>query len=107
MLQYESMRNELIEYLDALAHGNVPVIDGAIHFFLDDTTLSEDPNATIGLFVYDERELEVLRPVVMALEALAPIESSVLEDHIARRDPDWLRVVDAASTALQLLKARP
>lgn len=114
------MREELLETLRTLADAeyqrktwldqNFPpgtehdCFDYAVHFIYDDTSLATDPEDTIGVFLKDENEVQMIKAVVAALERVfdALGMKATDEEYISSRE--WSDVLKAASRAWQALK---
>ncbi len=119
MVQYPSMRAELLETLRCLAdreyqqrawvdHNYPPGVlddsfDEAVHFLFDDTILAENSNATIGVIVEDEKEAGLIAAVCRAIEQVFEASGTELSDQEYINSSEWMNVVEAASFALQMI----
>ena len=113
VLRYPDMRFELMQSLAAIEAtpvGSNPTyeqldIDDIIHFFFDDTSLSERDVSTVGQVLFDTNEEEAIHHLTSELEALLhdvgdkPTTSFVGHSR-------WSLVRRAAREALELLKLR-
>lgn len=117
-LQYPNMRVELIEYLKELAdpdyqerfwirgevrEGLMDGLDFPIDFLFDDTRFADDPERTVGVMVYDEREMTAVVKVVNAIDAVFDDIGLEATDEIYVRSRLWPGVIAAASEALRIL----
>ena len=118
-MKYPEMRMELIGHLQALSDINYQrdvwgdhkqctgvkhdELDYAVHFFFDDTCLSENPAAAIGWFLKDEGEAAAIKVLVAALERVFDIYGTKLDDSVYIETPEWLDVLNAAAEARALV----
>lgn len=109
-LKYPWMRSELLEHLDWLSRshqtGRTPStgdLDEAIHFLFDDTPLPEE---AVGYYLLGADEVDALRPVIAALDAMLERHGTDLSEEAYLRLPEWLAVAEAARKALERLQAR-
>jgi hypothetical protein len=114
-LIYPNMRAELIGYLDSLADldyqrrvwvdggsfGNIvhDEMDYAIHFFYDDTKLASNPRETIGWFLLNEDEADLITKLVAAIDRIFLIYGMDLSDNDYISAPEWADVLVAAQNA--------
>lgn len=123
MLKYLEMRVELLETLRSLADAEYqkkawvnqdfpPGIeydefDYAVHFIYDQAGLAEDPEGTIGLFVQDQQELEMIKAVVDALERVFQAVGMKATDEEYISCPEWSDVLKTAQKAMHVMKNKP
>lgn len=119
MVQYPSMRAELLETLRSLAnreyqrkawvdHNYPPDVmydsfDEAVHFLFDDTILAENPNAAIGVILEDEKEARLIAAVCTAIEQVFEALGTEISDKEYINSSEWADVVEAAHDALQVI----
>lgn len=80
-------REELIQHLEALSdieyqrrswvENRTDAFSFAIHFFLDDTALVDDPKAHIGYFLVDETEARAVQKVALAIDYILEEEGTM------------------------------
>jgi len=120
-LTYETMRNELLEYIDSLSDINhqrecwvkqicaPPVVedffDLSVHFFYDDTDLNENPQSWIGWILYDELEVEEIRKITRSIDKVFEIYGKELSDEEYINTPEWQSVLEAATHAKAVFSA--
>jgi hypothetical protein len=102
-MQYPNMRDELREYLRVLMDRDVPNLDYAFHFFLDDTPLAKTPDAAIGVFLKNREEVAALQPVVAALKTIIKHYGPLEAGSKYVEAPEWSHVVETATIALREL----
>lgn len=118
-MKYPHMREELIGYLHSLADKEYQLavwvrdepypdvvhdeLDYAIHFIYDDTCLGSDPGEAIGWFLKNDLEAQSIRNLVRCLDSLFATYGMNLEDAQYIEKPEWLDVMDAASSCEALL----
>ena len=78
--------------------------DYAVHFIYDDTSLAKNPERTIGLFLKDEKEVEMIKAVVVALERVFDALGMEATDKEYISSREWPDVLKAASEAWQAIK---
>jgi len=120
-IKYETMRNELIGYLEGLSDLDYqrncwvkqicpPPIQAddfalSVHFFYDDTELSTNPHTLIGWILYDESEVEAIRKLTFSIDIIFEIYGTVLSDEEYIGKPEWSFVLEAATHAKAVLSA--
>lgn len=67
-------------------------LDEAVHFLFDDTTLSDDPDRALGLFLLDNEEVESVYRVVSALDQVLLIYGTERSDAFYLQQPEWKAV---------------
>lgn len=116
-IKYPAMRRELVSTLESLSDvdyqkkvwgnylndGRYDDFDLSIHFIYDDTKLSDDPNLTVGLFLYSEEEAKTMREVVSSLDALFDQYGLKLSDQEYICKPEWSRVLTSSKNALKMI----
>ena len=118
MIKFPSMREELIDYLTGLSNKKYqedcwvrkrcPVgiendeLDYAVHFFFDDTQLSEDPESMIGYCLNNEREAKAIGLVCNKLEQVFNKYGDDKSDKEYISYPEWECVIEAAKKALPI-----
>lgn len=122
MLQYPEMRVELLNTIRSLADaeyqrkawvnqdfppGKYDEFDYAVHFLYDHAGFAEDSEGTIGLFVKERQELEMIKAVVDALERVFQALGMEATDEEYISCPEWLDVLNAAQRAWQVMKIDP
>jgi hypothetical protein len=114
-LSHPGRRSELLGYLEELAtpdprplwheergRGQSSDIDQVFHFFFDDHDFDE---SAIGYILFDEREVQAVAVVKIALEL-------ILADHPDGTDDDfvehrgWPKVREAAASALMQMQSQ-
>jgi len=118
-LKYPSMREELIGYLKGLSdkeyqcevwvNHNVPngvedCFDMSIHFLYDDTDLSNNPKKCIGIFLYNDKEAELISSVVSALDIIFDKYGLGLTDKEYIEKEEWNTVLKKSRNAYLFLK---
>lgn len=74
-----------------------------VHFFYDDTTLADDPDKCVGLFLRDGTEVAAVRTLTSALDALFADLGTDRPDEAYLRAPGWPRVVSRAKELVALI----
>ncbi len=119
-LKYPEMREELIETLRSLADAdyqretwldrNFPsgtehdCFDYAVHFIYDDTRLATDPEGSIGLFLKNQQEVQLIKAVAIALDRVFDTLGMNATDEQYINCPEWSQVLTTASRTLQAMK---
>ena len=122
MVKYPKMREELLETLRSLAdreyqhkvwlEGDYPPeiecdsFDEVVHFLYDDTVLAENPDATIGVIIENEKEARLMSAVCQAIDLVFEVLGTEASDEEYITSSEWTRVVEAASKALQVMEVR-
>jgi hypothetical protein len=78
--------------------------DCVVHFFFDDTSLADQPEAAIGLILKDERELVLVKELVAALDAVLENNDFGLTDEEYIATLEWKIVVEVAKRALPVFR---
>lgn len=120
--KYPEMRDELLETMRTLAdvdyqrrawvnHEFPPGVqhdefDYAVHFLYDDSTLAEDPEGAIGLFVKDQHEVQLIKAVVSALERVFDALGMEATDEQYISSPEWSEVLRTAFEAWQAMSGK-
>lgn len=109
VLKYPEIRENLKFYVKELAdgswidetsdEGSSENIEYIMHFFFDDTSLSEDPSAYIGLSLIDETEAVALEHLISKLDLIFNIYGTNLSDQAYLEKPEWK---DVESSAIEL-----
>ena len=116
-VEFPSMRDDMIYYLERLQdedfqrkawveknfeNGQTP-FDDIIHFFFDDTKLSQDPSDCIGAFLLNEEEADAIRAVTSNIDLM--VEHHGWKDTDAEHLglPEWPAIVEAARRAHALI----
>lgn len=123
MVQYPSMRAELIDTLRTLADAEYQQqawvkqqfpagvqfdsFDLAVRLLLDDMRLTSAPQSNIGSVLQNEAELHAVQQVALAINRLLKKLGSELPDAAYLADPDWKNVLHTAAQALSLLEQSP
>ena len=119
-LEFPFYRSELVGYLEDLARMEPATmepflqegrdsgfLDFLVHFFFDDTEIAEDPESLIGEIFHNRDEVEAVRPVTAALDAILEshldIRSSGFDNMRILRSEDWLALRAPAAAALAVL----
>jgi hypothetical protein len=108
-LQLPWMRDEALQHLRALSDTDAQVrwgqagspLDGAVHFLFDDRPAPAD---ALGYYLGTAAEVEAMRAVAAALDALLERHGVELGDRDYVTRPEWTEVVRAARAALDLLR---
>ncbi|WP_373700935.1 hypothetical protein [Neisseria dentiae] len=111
-LTLPNMRKELISYVDSLSdidyqervwvQKNFPSsnfyddFDESIHFFYDDTSLSEDPFEYIGSILLNNQEAEAVSSLISALDDIFSKYGLHLSDKEYIELTEWIHVINAA-----------
>ena len=119
VMKYPTMREELIDYLEGLSDkqyqldcwvgGNYPEgvghdeLDYAVHFLFDDTSLSSKPAIHIGGILRDRNEANKVKAVCDALKNIIDALGDATDEQYVLCD-DWVNVLEAAESALKVLK---
>ncbi len=74
-----------------------------MHFYYDDTDLSQAPEECIGWFLRDQSEADAVRKVVNALEAVSADIGTSESDADYVNASGWPRVVGAAQALLEIM----
>jgi len=109
------MRSELIDYLNSLADLDYQrrvwvngerfdkivhdEMDYAIHFLYDDTDLASNPKDTIGWFLLNDEEADIIAKLVAAIDRIFLIYGMDLSDNDYISAPEWVDVLVAAQNA--------
>lgn len=112
-MKYPNMRLELLNYLQDLASRACLLpegkaagrLDAAVHFLYDDTPLSEDPQALVGIMLRDEREVVAVQRVVRSLDDLFEAHGLERSDEEYSQTSEWRPVEEAAKAALVVLSS--
>ena len=119
-LQYPTLRSRLLcslknlsdkEYQQTVwikhqqSEGNVENFDQEIHFLYDDTDLAYDPVATIGIFLYNKFEVDIVIKVIKFLDEMFKIQGLNKTDEEYINCPQWPAVIEAAKSAYIALQA--
>jgi hypothetical protein len=120
MIQLPHKREELIYYLTALSdpvyqrqawvNHEFPTgvvydcFDYAVHFLFDDTALADAPEKTIGWILEDEQEMQAVSKVIHAIDEVLNKLGTELTDEQYINSPEWQQVIEAAKSALPILK---
>lgn len=109
-------REELIQHLEALSNieyqrrswveNRTDAFSFAIHFFLDDTALVDDPEAYIGYFLVDETEARAVQKVALAIDYILEEEGTMSDAEFIELE-DWPKVVNAAAEARPIVPPIP
>lgn len=116
-LKYPEMRSELMEYLSELADRDyqrqnwlpqnstdgIPrsQLDYSVHFFLDDTSLLEEPERCIGFFLRDMEEANLAKQVSVLLKNLFKKYGVDMSDEEYIAKPEWSEIIAASQRALK------
>lgn len=119
-VKFPKMRLELLEILRGLSdleyqervwvldqsdnlkrHDN---FDMAIHFLYDDTLLSRDPVAAIGIILRNMEEVEAITVLINAIDDLFDKYGMNMKDAEYIHTPDWQKILSSAASALALLQ---
>ncbi len=116
-LELPGMRDELIDYLRVLSDPEhqrrewikfLPEediyndeLDYIIHFLYDDTHLADDPHQTVGAILRNDKEAEVIKELIAALNGVFSKHSIDLEGADYIKLPEWANVIDCAKVALR------
>jgi hypothetical protein len=119
-MKFPGMRKELIEYLEGLGDKvyqyscwvnkecpkgiEYDELDYAVHFFFDDTNLSETPEELIGYCLSNESEAHAVKAVCSALQYLFDKYGFEKTDEEYICCSEWDKVVDAANKAVDIIK---
>ncbi len=118
-VQFPSMRDEVVEAVEALADteyqwsawvrhelpvGGYDDFNLAIHILFDDTTVAEDPDRTIGVFLRSQEEADAMRKLGRQIRGLFDELGTELSDEEYLRSPGWPAVVAAAKEAREVLR---
>lgn len=108
------MRDELIEYLQGLSDKEYQIkywvnldcpegvedsFDLAVHFLFDDTSLSSNPEKTIGVFLKDEKEANSIKVLCDEINAILDKYGTKLPDKEYINCPEWNNVLKLAKIA--------
>ena len=77
----------------------------AFDFVYDETSLVENPEGAIGIFFKDEREVELIKAVLRAIEGVFVTVGIDATDQEYISCPEWKDVLEAASKALQVMNS--
>lgn len=119
-IRYPSMRDETVQFVRQLAdidfqkrvwmQGGVELgrerstLDGAIHYFFDDTSIADNPHEQIGLCLVSEAEADAVQGIVERLNILLSEVGKNASDIEFMQHPRWQGVVEAAKMALLILE---
>ena len=122
-VEFPSMRIELIRHLQTLSspdYQRLAWIDHCyplgieydefnltIHFFYDDTLLSEDPDLCIGTILKSKEESDSIKRVVREMEVLFDRYGLNLEDGEYMNKPEWKNIVTKAKDACLIFGVLP
>ncbi|MEG4323448.1 MULTISPECIES: hypothetical protein [unclassified Microcoleus] len=122
MVQYPKMREELLETLRSLAdreyqhkswlESDYPPrieydsFDETVHFLYDDTVLAENPEATIGVILENDKEACLMAAVCQAIDLVFEVLGTEASDEEYVTSSEWTSVVEAASKALQVMESK-
>ena len=114
-LEFPEMRAELIAHLQSLAdpeyqqmgwvnHRFPPGIeyddfDNVIHFLYDDTVLSENAEADIGVILKNKEEADAVKFLINEIDSLFDIYGLSLKDGEYMSKPEWENIVRKAKNA--------
>lgn len=118
-LEFPWMRLQLISCLQSLSNkdhqmecwvkhncpsGSIDCFDISIHYLYDDTMLAENASSYIDQIFFDETEVEVIKQLIKALDAIFEKYGLKAKDEFYVSAPEWGEVLYAAKTALELLQ---
>lgn len=116
-LKYPQMRDELIDYLHALAdkgyqylawvedkrpQGGHDELDYTIHFLYDDTDLANDPSSLISWILRGDEEAYAISVLIEAIDYLFEQYGTDLKDKEYLEKHEWNKVVGSAKMAIQI-----
>lgn len=118
MVKYPDMRRMLIENIHILSDRQhqqrvwvqfdidpniVDNFDEVVHFFFDDTTLAEEPDALVGIILKNAEEAQVVKKVTKAIDHLLDTLGKKCPDEEYVSSPEWDAVVQAAREAKAII----
>lgn len=110
-IKYPSMRAELADYTRAVGNSSpLDVVNSEadlnclVHFLFDDTCLSTDAGAAVGLFLENQEEVACVEALVSATDRfLEAFPQSNTPEH-AFADPLWREVVVRSRAVADLIE---
>ena len=78
--------------------------DMVVHFFFDDTGLADGGETQIGLILENVEEARAVSDVVCAIDGVLTKHGTKLADAEYISCPEWTCVVEAARSAIRILK---
>lgn len=109
-IKHPALRNNLMVDLKGLYESGTAThvdlrqvesdLDFVIHFFYDDTSLSEDASKAVGWFLRSEEEAVRIREIVSAMDAFFAEFGMYLKDKHVLEDERWLDLMSAISRYL-------
>lgn len=114
-LEYPTMRDELISYLEGLSSADYQYrawvsrsdsdiaydeFNYAVHFLYDDTDLATDPRSWIGIVLRGENEARAISDVVKSIDKVFDKYGTCLADEDYLTKPEWADVIESSKNAL-------
>jgi len=117
-VKFPYMRMELISYVNGLSDKNYQYnewvlhkgescaydeFNYAVHFFYDDTNISENSDEYIGLIFINKEEADSIRNIVKKINIVFDKYGLFLNDKEYIKKPEWDNVISAAQKARKIL----
>ncbi|QZI69187.1 hypothetical protein K5F93_22835 [Pseudomonas protegens] len=114
-LEYPTMRDELISYLEGLSSADYQYsawvsrsssdiaydeLNYTIHFLYDDTDLATDPRSWVGIILRGENEVRAISDVVKSIDKVFDKYGTCLADEEYLTKPEWANVIESSKNAL-------